>query len=78
MVTLCFIRGKRFSQVANKIAQVFRKILIAHLVEVIASLLIRHDDQTQHFFSSQSSCVVWFLRSSSIFPVNVGEIPLTR
>src|SRR5947209_8275083 len=67
-VTLCFLWGKWASQVANE---------IAHLVEVIASLSVWHDDETKHFFTGQSGRVVWLLGCLSIFPVNVGEIPLS-
>ena len=37
-VMLCFIGSQWAAQVANEIAQVFGKVVIAHLVEVIASL----------------------------------------
>ena len=76
-VMSCFVRGKWSSQVADEIPQVFRKVLRAHFIEVIAPLFIRHDHKAQHFFSGQLDSVLRFLRSASIFPVNVCEIPLT-
>ena len=77
-VMLCFIGGKWPTQIADEIAQVFRKVINAHLIEVIVSLFIGHDHQTQYFFTGQGSRVVRFLGCPSILSVNVGEIPLTR
>jgi len=57
-VTLCFVGGKWASQGADEIPQVFRKILVAHLVEVLPSLFIGHDHEAKHFFTGQSSLVV--------------------
>jgi hypothetical protein len=74
-VTLCFIRGKWSSQVADEIAQVFGEVLVTHLVKVIASLVIEHDDKTKHFFGVQLDRVLRFFWVASIFSVNVGEIP---
>lgn len=70
-----FIGGKWTTQVADQIAQIFGEMLIAHLIEVIAPLLIGHDHQTQHFFSSQFDRVGRFFWLASIFPVNGSEIP---
>ena len=44
-VTRLFVGGKWASQVADEIPQEFRKILLAHLVEVITSLFIGHDHE---------------------------------
>jgi hypothetical protein len=46
---LCLAGGKWASQ----IAQVFRKMLHTHLVEVLASLFVWCDNETKHFFDFQ-------------------------
>jgi hypothetical protein len=57
-VTLCFIRGTWSSQVADELAQVFGEVLLTHLLKVIASLVIKHDDKTKHFLGVQLDRVV--------------------
>src|SRR5215472_14054133 len=76
-VMRCFVGSKRPAQVAHQIAQVFWKVLVAYLVEVITPLFIGRDHKTQHFFTGQRDSVLRFLRSASIFSVNVLEIPLS-
>jgi hypothetical protein len=70
-VTLCFIGSKRASQGADGIAQVFGEVLVTHLVKVVASLFVWHDDKAKHFFTGQSRRVLWFLRCSSILPIDI-------
>jgi hypothetical protein len=53
------------------------EVLIAHLVEVLAPLFVRHDDETKYRFRGQMHGVLWFFWRASIFPLNVLEIPLT-
>jgi hypothetical protein len=60
---------------ADEIAQVFGEVLVTHLVKVIASLVIEHDDKTKHFFGVQLDRVLRFFWVASICSVNVGEIP---
>ena len=74
-VVLCFMSGKWRTQVADQIPQVFGEVLVTHLVKVIASLVIKHDDKTKHFFGVQLDRVSRFFWVASIFCVNVGEIP---
>src|SRR5258707_9656197 len=76
-VVLCFIEGKRTTQVANQVPQVFRKVFRAHLVKVIVPLLVRHHHETKHLFTCQRNCVLRLFWLTTIFSVNVGEIPLT-
>jgi hypothetical protein len=63
---LCLSRGKR----ATQIAQVFGKMLHAHL--------IRPNDEPKHFFSGQLRGTLWLFGFTSIFAINVLEILLTR
>jgi hypothetical protein len=77
-VMRCFIGGKRSTQIADEIPQVFGKMLVAHLIEVIAPLFIGLHDKTKDFFACQLRHVLWFFWCSSILSVNVGEIALTR
>jgi hypothetical protein len=60
-VMRCFVSVERTAQVADEIAQVFRKVLIAHLVEVIAPLFIWHDNKAKHFFRGQRYSVLRLL-----------------
>ena len=76
-VTLCFIRRKRPAQLADQISQVFGKVLVAHLVEVIASLFVWHNYEAKHLFTCQGSHALWLLRCTPIFSVDVGELPAT-
>ena len=72
----CFIGGKRTAQVANQIPQVLGKVLIAHLVEVRASLFIGHPHETKHFFSGQLDSVLRFLTRQYNTCSNPYEVPV--
>jgi hypothetical protein len=74
---LCLVGGKWATQIADEIAQVFRKMLHTHLVEVIASLFVWHDNETKHFFDFQLYRVLRFFWVASICSVNIGEISLS-
>jgi len=47
------VRCLQWSKRTNQIAQVFRKVLIAHLVKVVAPLLIRHHDEAKPLLACQ-------------------------